>query len=887
MVRKAIALTILITIILSTSPLTSYAEQSKEYYENITLYVIGKNVLIRYNFTGTNIGIIDPQFLREKFSGIDYFRFYISQFDMSSTEITYFNGLGYNILLCNSTVPNIATLYIHSKTFQEANKFAEEIENLTGLSFISYGKDGEMFVFISPASFTDVLENFVWQTVPISYGGFTHLLNKKDILSSKIKEFGVIGKFVDGRLYQSIVVNILKTNIYSGNMLRSGLDIFLITRVNSSTDSKLSSLKIISYGQVIEKSDTGYVRSKIDKKVSELTLTIPGNNVLHFPNITLSIGTPSIIVQREISKTALKFGEEFEVQIKIRNVGTYDAEDINFEDRWWIENGKFTLTVGKYSDKISRLGPGENYTTVYRLKVQSKDTDSIYVKPLETIYFWNVAGEKVSFRSYSNDAHVLLNQDAASVYVLATTSSSKVNFGTGRETVLEIKNKGSLTAFDIVVGGEKIANLLPQESVKRILRFDLDNVSQPFKEEVIRCQWNDGKEIKSSVSNNIMLTNTYGKVGITILSLEKEVKQISLKDKILLNLTLYLKSFGAKDAYNITILEKVPKGLKYVNGTFTLKEEKIYLFEGRIAANSSKTYTYLLEVEDYSKNYVLEPAYAEYIVGSQKYASLSTLEGIPIGLKIIIYLEDTEVFQNYNVSGYYAINNFGDKGIYRVSAQLVYGKPLNITTASSINKTIIKSGSQEKVFFTVNGREVGLNNSIFVKTKYFFGGKQYIVNSTKKYINVYHLPKIAFSTEGDTIEGKPFEIKIIIKNDTPLKIEKVQFNITVPAQIKIVENLSPSTAKIIENIVKAEIGALEGGREEIIVLKMLSSSAREYTISTSEILFNYKGEVLKTEPQTIILRVSDDLVSRYIIPLIITIIIMIIGKIAIGIVKKR
>ncbi len=886
MVRKAIALIILATLVLSTLSLSSHATESTEYYENITLYVVGKNVLIRYNFTGTDIGIIDSQILREKFSGIDYFRLYISQFDTLPTEIAYFNELGYNILLCNSMTPKLATLYIHSKTLKEASGFAEEIESLTGLSFIPYGKDGEMFLFISPASFEEVLENFVWKKVPASYGGFTNILNKKDILSSKIKEFGIIGKIVNGRLYQDIVIDTLKTNIYSGNMLRSGLDLFHTTRVNSSTYSKLSSLKIISYGQVIENSDAGYIRRETVKKVSELTLTVSGNSVLHFPNITLATATPSIIVQREISKTALKFDDEFEVQVKLRNIGAYSAEDIKFEDEWWIESGKFEFMIGKYYDQISRLNPGENYTTVYRLKVQSKNADSIHLKPLEVVYFWNVGGEKVGFRSYSNDAYILLNKDGASVYVLATTGSSQTNFGTDRETVLEIKNGGSLTAFDIMVGGEKIANLPPQEKIRMIVRFNLDNVSQPFKEEVIQCQWGDGKEIKSSVSNNIMLTNAYGKLGITTLSLERDIKQISLDNRILLNLTLNVKSYGAKDVYNITIVDKVPKGLKYVNGTFTLKDDRMYHFEEKIAANSSKAYTNLLEVEDYGKNYVLEPAYAEYIVGNQKYVSLSTLNGIPIGLKIILFLEENNIFQNYNLSGYYSINNFGDKNIYMVSSELVYSPLLNITTASSLNRTVIKSGSQERVDFKVNGRQVGLNNSIFVKTRYFFGGKQYTANSTKAYINVYQLPKIVFSTEGETVEGKTFEFKIVVENNTPIKIEGIKFNITVPAQIKIIENLSPSKAKVEDNIIEIAIGALEGGREAI-VLKMLSSSAREYTMSTSEILFNYKGEVLRTGPQTIKLRVSDDLLSRYIIPLLIAIIIMVAGKIAIGIVRKR
>jgi uncharacterized repeat protein (TIGR01451 family) len=884
MVGKAAALAIISFIILSTLPI-SYTIQSPEYYENITLYVVGKNVLTRYNFTGTEIGLIEPKILGEKFSGVDYFKLYVSQFDSFPTEYSYFSSLGYNILLCEYNIPSAATLYVHSKTLQEASSFAEEIENRTGFSFTYYGKKGEMFMFISPSSFVDVLENFLWKTIPTTYGGFTKLLDKRDVAFSAIREIGFTGKNVDGKVLQSVIVDILKTNAFSGNSLRTGLDIFLSSRVNSSGYTNLGSFKIISYGQVIDKSDAGYVKNDIGKRTSELVLTVPGNSVLHFPNITLATATPSIIVEREFSKTALKFGDEFEVQVRVRNIGAADAEDIKFEDSWWT-GGAFTLTAGKYSDQLSKLGPGENRTIVYRLKVQTRDTLSFHVEPLAITYFWNVGGERLAFKAFSNDAYMLLNQDGPSIYTIATVSTSQTSFGEGKKVTLEIKNRGSLTAFNITLNGESIEFLPPQESVQKVIEVDLENVSQPFKEEAFKCQWSNGKDVKVSSSNNIILANAYGKVGISILSLQRNIEVIS-GDKIYLNITLSLKNFGSKTVSNTTIWENIPEGMKYVNGSLKQDGKGVYAFEEKIGANSSKKYKYLFMVEDLSKNYVLLPAYAEYLLDGKKYSSLSTPNGAAVGLKIILHLDETDIFQNYNVNGYYSINNLGDKNVYRISAKILYSPSINVTISNTLtNRTLLKPGFEEKVYFKVNGKSFALNNSIKLNIKYFFGGKQYNVNSTTVYVNVYTLPEIALAVVGEAIEGKPFELNITVKNTAPLEIENVHFKILIPPQIKIIENLSPSKAKVSNNTIEASIPKMDKSSEETIALKLMSGIAGEYTLSSSELSFTFKGEDIIASSQTTKIKVYDDIVSRYFIPLAIAIALMAAGRIALGLTKK-
>jgi len=885
MVGKAGAVAIAFIIILSTIPL-SYSVQTPEYYENITLYLVGRSVLVRYNFTGTHVGLVDSKVLEEKFPGVDYFKLYLSQFDSFPSEYTYLSSLGYSVLLCDYNVPSMAALYVHSKTLQEASAFAEEVENLTGLSFTPYGESGGMFIFISPSSYVDVLENFLWNNVPKSYGGFASLLDKRDAAFSTIREIGFIGRAAGGKILQSVIVDVFKANSFSGASLRTGLDLFLSSRVNTSSYSNMSSFKIVSYGQVIEGSDAGNVRRDISQKTSELTLNVPGGSVLNFPNITLSADAPSLIVQREISRTAIRSGEEFEVQVRLKNIGLSSAKGVSFEDSWWIKGGRFTLTAGKYYGQLD-LGVGENRTIVYRLKAQSDNVEEVYVPPLDVVYFWEAGGERLSLKSSSNDAYILLNRDGASVYATATASSSQASFGLGRNVVLEVKNRGSMTAFNVTLYGERIEFLPPGESFQKTVTADLDGLIQPFKDEVFRCQWSDGEKVKGSASNSIILSNGYGKSGITILSLDRSVRQVSLESGTFLNVTLTMKSFGAKSVSNLTLVENVPNGLRYVNGSLTLQAGRLYAFEEAFNANSSKSYRYLFEVEDSKRNYVLEPAYAEYFVGGRKYFSLSAPNGMPVGLNIVLLLEESDIFQNCSVSGQYAVENLGDKSLYRVSAEISHSPSLNITLSGKpVNMTVLKPGLGGKAYFKVYGESLGFNNSVYLKVKYFFGGKLYNVNSTKVYVNVHKPPQVKFSTLGEAVEGKTFEFRIVVENVAPLKVEDLQFKVFIPTQIKVVENLSPSTAKVSNNTVEASIKSLEGNSEEVIALKLASGAAKEYTISTSEISFTYRGEVLKAPQQTTTLKVSDDILSRYLIPLALAVAVMVLGKILLGAVRR-
>jgi phage gp36-like protein len=66
----------------------------------------------------------------------------------------------------------------------------------------------------------------------------------------------------------------------------------------------------------------------------------------------------------------------------------------------------------------------------------------------------------------------------------------------------------------------------------------------------------------------------------------------------------------------------------------------------------------------------------------------------------------------------------------------------------------------------------------------------------------------------------------------------------------------------------------------------MSGIAGEYTLSSSELSFTFKGEDIIASSQTTKIKVYDDIVSRYFIPLAIAIALMAAGRIVLGLTKK-
>ncbi|MGQ9780992.1 MAG: hypothetical protein ACUVQ8_01885 [Nitrososphaeria archaeon] len=867
---------LLILLIAFTLP-TGFSQTTESYSENIIIYLVGNTALIRFNFTGTELGFKDIGNLEASFPDISYYKVYVAGFKSWPSEYLYYSELGYDIFLSKYISSNAAFLYVRAGSPNSAQQFASRLGNFTGLSFAPYGTLDGMYVFFSPSRFEEVFDQYLSAAYPQSYGGFSTLLDPRELPLETCPQFTIVGIRSGDRFIRTVIVDILRSQAVSGYTLEIGKTLFPTTKVKTSNQSNLGSFRLVTRGQIIVASDSGKIKRDLYRRSSELTIEVPNRGELSFPNVTISSGMPSIIAIREASLAALNINDEVEFQLKIRNVGTSAATDIAYNDDWWSKDDKFTLTSGSSSGKIDSLMPGENHTIVYRLKLISNVIQDYLVPQTEVAYTWKVGDDKIQLSSVTNDLYLMLNQNKPSVYLTAQVSEPSTNFGTPTKVVVRAINKGRYSASNLNFAGQIVNVLPPGESWQTTVQAPMEHLSVPTSEKYWTCSWSDGTQTRSSRSNNVTLINLYDTMKIPLVNLTKDVQKTSAGERTFLNVSLVAQNVGEVDAYSITIKDSTIPGLKYLNGTLIEKEGTLTASVDELKSGKRMTFTYMLEVLNFSRNYLLPPASAHYSFQETTFTSTSTTDGIPIGFTIELVLREHEAFDRYNTTGYYLVKNSGDQDIYRLQTSLHVDQKLNITSSNStLKKATLKTGSEEKVDFNLRFNGIGSNNRIYATANFFFAGQSMNLSSPTVYATSYPYPKITLTAKDEAIEGQPFKIDIVVENQANVTIGDINFKITIPSQLRLVEG---------NNTV--QIQSLRGGEQQKATLKLTSDSPREYKIETGKISFNYKGQTFTLAPISLSLTIADNLTIRYLIPLAVALAMMIAAAFIIGKVGKR
>ncbi len=362
-------------------------------------------------------------------------------------------------------------------------------------------------------------------------------------------------------------------------------------------------------------------------------------------------------------------------------------------------------------------------------------------------------------------------------------------------------------------------------------------------------------------------------MNIPMINLTKEVDQLTVGGKFFLNFSVNAQNLGVAKASNVTITDSLPSGLNFINGSFSEKNGVLTKLVNSINSSETMNYTYLCEVEDLGRNYVLPPASSFYQVGGITFTAVSTSEGVPLALSISLNLADRAAFATYNTTGYYVVNNNGDQNVFRLETQLNTGPNLTVTS-SNFTTALMRAGSQEKIDFNLMFNGVGTND-ISSNATFFFAGRSMNVSSQTILVTSYSPPQVTLNQVGEAVEGKPIKIEVTTNNVANVTVNNISYKVLLPSQFKILNGSDT-----------VQISTLEGGKQESSILYMSSSSPRAYQINTTKIYYSFKGETITSLPTSLSLTVSENLTARYLIPIIIAIIVMIGCAIVLGRIRR-
>lgn len=207
MLRKSLTTFLALVIVLSFCIPVDITHASGTFHnENIALYLIGKTALVRYNFTGTEIGFTGLANLEQDFPDVSYYKLYVGQFKVWPTEYLYFSNLGQDLILSEYASSDGAFLYVAAGSIDSAQRFASALGNLTSLSFIPLATPhSDVFVFSSPSTFSQVAPGFLQALVPTAAGGFASLVSISELVLENSPQITLIGKKAADGFTRSVI----------------------------------------------------------------------------------------------------------------------------------------------------------------------------------------------------------------------------------------------------------------------------------------------------------------------------------------------------------------------------------------------------------------------------------------------------------------------------------------------------------------------------------------------------------------------------------------------------------------------------------------------------------------------------------------------------------
>ena len=106
-----------------------------------------------------------------------------------------------------------------------------------------------------------------------------------------------------------------------------------------------------------------------------------------------TLGYIAFSIEKSADKEQAEIGEEITVKIKIKNIGTIVAKNIEVNDMSSFKESDFTLIKGKLLNKIDVLNPGEEISFKYKIIAKKQDTASLKKAKID-YYFLQKQEEK-------------------------------------------------------------------------------------------------------------------------------------------------------------------------------------------------------------------------------------------------------------------------------------------------------------------------------------------------------------------------------------------------------------------------------------------------------------------------------------------------------------
>jgi len=874
---------VFIVLLLITAIFTTYtplAYSASTYSEELSVDIIGSSIFWMIKMKGGNITLAGINGIESVASDVSSYSLSFLDSSNWSPEFELFSNSGYNLIGFDSTPSSGIFLKVNAANSDSAKKLANSLDDLLYLSFSSYSSSPGLYTFYSHMDL-ELVKDLLWDSVPYQYDGLARILGKDTFFANRgVPVFKFSGERIGDGFVHTVSIGGLNTNVVSADNQFPIARLFnTINTTKTSPVTSESSIIVRTYGGLenyVSLGTSNISRSTIsitnfpENTSSRSRVVVPKGYFFPDMSVEVSQSFPSLIAMRSFDRGTLNQGDVVTIGVKVRNVapvGSLSVENITVSDDWWKESKKFELVDGQFSRSIGHLGPGGEFTLAYKLKLLTSDKSEVTAPATSIFYTYKADQSEIKKSTRFNQQKLILNDISAVLSIDASIKESYTSIMGITPVNITVRNIGNGHATNLYLDGNLRQSLLSGD----IWRLQLNLTSASLKETYVNktwsVTWGEAGRKESAISNNVMLQ--YALIGNTIpyFFIDRSVVSSANSGNNIVNSTLTIFNIGSITLDKISLKEKMPNNIVFLNGNYSLKNTDLSAQIIDLKPGDVKTIEYTATISNPDENYLFEPTEISVEQGQSTITRLSQSKLLPLGVKVSKNYAPNAHFAGANITVEAKVENKDANPIFNVdfgrgsdsflrmlegkstysADTLGAGEKLGSSNRANLLKPGAFSSSEAIVNFTLSGHRESKSSGSYPVTIF-------IPLSVKLKIN----PVVP-------LENEVFNVVITVENNSPVDVKDVNVKINLPREMQVkIGSLQISSKDIDANMSET--------REATILVP----GPAFLTIASPTLQYVYEGDTLRTISTPVDVTIADNVTTRYLVPLLISAIIILI-----------
>jgi uncharacterized repeat protein (TIGR01451 family) len=843
---------------------SSSALSSDPYSENLAVYVTSSQTLWKASLSGgtINLGVSVPP-------SITAFNVSLTHYNSWSSQYEVFTKYGFGYIGNSEPMPNASVLLVDTTSPGDAQSLATSLGQKFALNYVLYSTTSSSFTFVSPMNFATEMHIFFWKLLPHSSGGFANMTTEQTFDGENLAFYDL--NYVAASSSYSIAYGAIGAPSNSSSFsLYSQLGVSSLKYSSSATSSNI---QVHVLGGLIQKSSitpTNYFANFS----SLITTSKPSSGNLTVPDIsaTPDFFFPTIVAYRQVSPLNPNSGSSISVTITVKDIspaGSPTAK-VSFNDSWYSSIGA-TLKPGSSPSASYNMSSGQTNTTVYFLTMPTTSGTSFNIPATPVTYSFQAANHTVSGTSNLNNETLYINEQAnAALETILNPTSSTTTVGQPLSLNIFVKNYGGGGASGISVAGHAPFSLGPGSSQNFTITAGATSLSQAGSSSIFyRVSWTDAAGPHGENTNSISSVSSLANPGSPSTMLSKRISISTNKTNA--NITLTLSNGGSTTLSNLTVVDPLPAGITFLaspNKSVTSSNGFVTIAVPTINASGTLAYKYNVTITNPKQNYVFLPANVSANWNGVPIVHYSQGAGLALGVTASKSIVPDAGFQGTPVFEHLGVLNNGTYPIYFVTFSNASETFLTNINSSKGYTPVLSQGQVTNTTLKVNMTGTpGIYNTTTAAAGFVFAGTNQTASSYILKITIYQDLFSAFKAIGPKIEeNHNINISVTISNPSNATVSNVLYSVSLPSSLKLV----PGSGSL-----SFQISSLGPHQNVTKSLDVTTTIPFQYTIPGGNLTFQYQNRTLKGLTTPLTLNIVDDITTRYGIPVVVGLLIVI------------